>query len=181
MLPWPRSFCKIFGCMLKLKIGYMMQTNLEALEPKRAKGSLNAVSAVSPKSSAVVDETEIIVEVTMPEDATNGIFTVSHDAKTRLCLDAVCTADMDAYVIDNGTVAVAFADRNSILAGDTVASLRFKVLYRIEGEPQVTNTGISTDVPAGQFYTNAAYWALRAGITTFDPGAVVSWLWEGAP
>ena len=50
------------------------------------------------------------------------------------------------------------------------------VLYRMEGEPAVNNTGIFTDVPAGQFYTNAAYWALEAGITTgatantFKPG-----------
>ena len=50
------------------------------------------------------------------------------------------------------------------------------VLYRMEGEPSVTNTGVFTDVPAGQFYTNAAYWALEAGITTgaaantFKPG-----------
>ena len=50
------------------------------------------------------------------------------------------------------------------------------VLYRMEGEPAVNNTGIFTDVPAGQFYTNAAYWALESGITTgatadtFNPG-----------
>ena len=239
-----------------------MQTDLEALEQKRAKGSLNAVSAISPNSSAAVDETQILVEVTMPEDATNGIFNVSYDAAKLLCLDAVSTADVDAHVIDNGTAAVAFADRATIPAGGTVASLRFKVLdssaeavqititttelnegsyehtetftvelghscpsahfedvseehwfheavdyvvssgymngmdtthfgpgdtmnraqfvtvlYRMEGEPQVTNTSIFTDVPAGQFYTNAAYWALETGITTgtgdgttFNPG-----------
>ena len=51
------------------------------------------------------------------------------------------------------------------------------VLYRMLGEPEVNNTGIFTDVPAGQFYTDAAYWALEAGITTgtgdgttFNPG-----------
>ena len=40
------------------------------------------------------------------------------------------------------------------------------VLYRMEGQPDVNNTGVFTDVPAGQFYTDAAYWALEAGITT---------------
>ena len=40
------------------------------------------------------------------------------------------------------------------------------VLYRMEGEPTVNNTGVFTDVPAGQFYTEAAYWALETGITT---------------
>ena len=50
------------------------------------------------------------------------------------------------------------------------------VLYRMEGEPEVNNTGIFTDVPADQFYTEAAYWALEKGITTgattttFNPG-----------
>ena len=36
----------------------------------------------------------------------------------------------------------------------------------MEGEPQVTNTGIFTDIPDGQFYTNAVYWALESKITT---------------
>ncbi|MBR7179733.1 MAG: S8 family serine peptidase [Oscillospiraceae bacterium] len=40
------------------------------------------------------------------------------------------------------------------------------VLYRMEGEPTVNNTGVFTDVPADLFYTNAAYWALEKGITT---------------
>ena len=50
------------------------------------------------------------------------------------------------------------------------------VLYRMEGSPTVTNTGIFADVPTGQFYTEAAYWALETGITTgatpttFNPG-----------
>ena len=50
------------------------------------------------------------------------------------------------------------------------------VLYRMEGEPEVNNTGVFTDVPDDQFYTEAAYWALEAGITTgatastFNPG-----------
>ncbi len=40
------------------------------------------------------------------------------------------------------------------------------VLHRMEGTPAVTSTGIFTDVPAGEFYTEAAYWALANGITT---------------
>ena len=50
------------------------------------------------------------------------------------------------------------------------------VLYRMLMEPEVEVTGIFTDVPDGQFYTEAAYWALEAGITTgatattFNPG-----------
>ena len=50
------------------------------------------------------------------------------------------------------------------------------VLYRMLLEPEVNNTGVFTDVPDGQFYTEAAYWALEAGITTgatattFNPG-----------
>ena len=50
------------------------------------------------------------------------------------------------------------------------------VLYRMEGQPAVNNTGVFTDVRDGQFYTEAAYWALETGITTgatastFNPG-----------
>ena len=54
------------------------------------------------------------------------------------------------------------------------------VLYRMEGKPQVNNTGVFTDVPGGVFYTEAAYWALENGITagattsTFNPGGKLS-------
>lgn len=40
------------------------------------------------------------------------------------------------------------------------------VLYRMENSPAITSTGVFTDVPAGEFYTDAAYWALSTGITT---------------
>ena len=49
------------------------------------------------------------------------------------------------------------------------------VLYRMEGEPATTNTGIFEDIKDGKYYTEAVYWALQAGITTgatettFDP------------
>jgi len=61
--------------------------------------------------------------------------------------------------------------------GQTMNRAQFvTVLYRMEGTPAVTDTGVFTDVPAGQFYTEAAYWALENGITTgatadtFNPG-----------
>ena len=61
--------------------------------------------------------------------------------------------------------------------GSTMNRAQFvTVLYRMEGQPAVNNTGVFADVPANQFYTNAAYWALSAGITTgatpttFNPG-----------
>ena len=50
------------------------------------------------------------------------------------------------------------------------------VLYRMLMKPDVTNTGVFTDVPEGEWYTDAVYWALEAGITTgatettFNPG-----------
>ena len=54
------------------------------------------------------------------------------------------------------------------------------VLYRMEGKPQVNNTGVFADVPEGRFYTEAAYWALENGLTagatasTFNPGGKLS-------
>ena len=49
------------------------------------------------------------------------------------------------------------------------------VLYRMEGEPDVTNTGVFKDIKAGEYYADAVYWAYANGITdgttetTFDP------------
>jgi len=40
------------------------------------------------------------------------------------------------------------------------------VLYRMEGEPAVTNTGVFKDIGNNDYYTKAVYWALEKGITT---------------
>ncbi|MCI7181149.1 MAG: S-layer homology domain-containing protein [Schaedlerella sp.] len=40
------------------------------------------------------------------------------------------------------------------------------ILYRMEGSPEVTYSGIFPDVPEGQFYTEAVIWASENGIIT---------------
>jgi len=79
------------------------------------------------------------------------------------------------YVVDKGYMNG--MDTTHFGPGLTMNRAQFvTVLYRMEGSPAVTNTGIFADVPAGQFYTEAAYWALETGITTgatpttFNPG-----------
>ena len=64
---------------------------------------------------------------------------------------------------------------------DTMNRAQFvTVLYRMEGEPAVTNTGIFEDIANGQYYTNAVYWAKEVGITTgateseFEPYGLLS-------
>ena len=248
-----------------------LMTAIEPVELAEVKGSLNAVKVdttkpVKPDSSSSVSDFggQIAVAVTMPEDATNGIFTVNYDtSKLTFCgVAPVTDAEADIEVTD-GTITVAFAEKNAVPAGESVAIVTFwgkdnkkdtsdvtitttelndgtadfretvtvqiphrfcssahfvdvsedqwfheavdfvvdagwmngmddthfgpgltmnraqfvTVLYRMEGEPAVNNTGIFTDVPDGQFYTNAAYWALETGITTgtgdgttFNPG-----------
>ena len=50
------------------------------------------------------------------------------------------------------------------------------ILYRLEGEPEVSGTSGFTDVEAGTWYTDAVAWAAANGIvngttdTTFAPG-----------
>ena len=39
------------------------------------------------------------------------------------------------------------------------------VLYRMEGEPTVSNTGVFTDVPAGAWYEAPIAWAVENGVT----------------
>ncbi len=80
------------------------------------------------------------------------------------------------YVVSSGYMNG--MDATHFCPGATMNRAQFvTVLYRMEGEPEVNNTGIFTDVPADQFYTDAAYWALSSGITTgtgdgttFNPG-----------
>ena len=220
-------------------------------------------SAPMPTSFEVTEQRTdrtVTVAVTMLEDATNGIFTVSYDGEKLECLEVTSPADASVHIIDSGSTAVAFAAKSPVPAGEPVACLTFgilsegshritittaelnegacdhtetitidlghscpsehfvdvskdqwfheavdyvvssgymkgmdgthfgpgatmnraqfvTVLYRMEGEPQVTNTGIFTDIPDGQFYTNAVYWALESKITTgtgdgttFTPG-----------
>ena len=236
-----------------------LMTAVPTVELSSAKGSLNAITntapAVRPDSSVDHDDfyETIDLTVTVPEEATNGIITVKYDAEKLVCGGGGPIADAVAWVDDfEGTVTIAFADKNAIPADGAVAVFSFwsltgaadtteftvtttelnedteyfheeivdaeiihycpsenfvdvnegdwwheavdhaveqgymngmdathfgpdltmnraqfvTVLYRMLEKPDVTNTGVFTDVPEGKFYTEAVYWALEAGITT---------------
>ena len=68
-----------------------------------------------------------------------------------------------------------FSPNNSINRAQLVT-----VLYRMAGEPEVTGENPFTDVPDGQWYTDAVLWAAENGITegtsetTFAPNSALS-------
>ena len=70
----------------------------------------------------------------------------------------------------NGTSATTFAPNSDMTRGQLVT-----VLYRIAGEPEVTNVNPFTDVKTGTYYYDAVRWAQANGIvtgvtsTTFTP------------
>ena len=49
---------------------------------------------------------------------------------------------------------------------DLNRAMMVTILYRLAGSPEVTGESTFTDVPAGQWYTNAVLWAAKEGITT---------------
>lgn len=81
---------------------------------------------------------------------------------------------------------VAFMTRNGLMSGvgggrfdpggTTDRGMIVTLLYKIEGAPRVTSSAAFTDVPAGQYYTDAVAWAAANNIVagyndnTFRPG-----------
>lgn len=78
------------------------------------------------------------------------------------------------YVYEKGMMAGTAADVFAPNATTTRAMI-VTILYRLEGSPAVTGTSAFTDVPAGQWYTDAVNWAAANQIvngtsaTTFAP------------
>ena len=83
------------------------------------------------------------VDITMPKDATNGIFTVRYDADVLRCTQIRSAVDAQAHVIDSeeGTVTLAFADKHAVPTGTPVASL---VFLPLEGDALTTELTITT-------------------------------------
>ena len=57
---------------------------------------------------------------------------------------------------------------------DLDRAMMVTILYRLAGSPEVTGESTFTDVPAGQWYTNAVLWAAKEGITTGTSEATFS-------
>ena len=83
------------------------------------------------------------------------------------------------YVYEKGMMAGTAADVFAPNATTTRAMI-VTILYRLEGSPAVSGTSAFTDVPAGQWYTNAVNWAAANQIvngtsaTTFAPNASIT-------
>ena len=75
----------------------------------------------------------------------------------------------------NGTGGGAFSPSRSVTRGMLVT-----ILYRLEGEPAVTNTAVYSDVAAGRYCTAAVAWAAENGIVngyadgSFHPDDAIS-------
>lgn len=83
------------------------------------------------------------------------------------------------YVYDKGMMAGTAADVFAPNATTTRAMI-VTILYRLEGSPAVTGGSVFTDVPDGQWYTDAVNWAAANQIvngtsaTTFAPNAPIT-------
>ena len=83
--------------------------------------------------------------------------------------------DAVQYVYDNGLMDGVGGNRFAPNSETTRAQL-VTILYRLEGEPEVSGTSGFSDVAAGIWYTDAVAWAAANGIvngttdTTFAPG-----------
>ena len=83
--------------------------------------------------------------------------------------------DAVQYVYDNGLMDGVGGNRFAPNSETTRAQL-VTILYRLEGEPEVSGTSGFTDVEAGTWYTDAVAWAAANGIvngvseTEFAPG-----------
>ena len=83
------------------------------------------------------------------------------------------------YVYEKGMMSGTAADVFAPNATTTRAMI-VTILYRLEGSPAVSGTSAFTDVPAGQWYTDAVNWAAANQIvngtsaTTFAPSASIT-------
>ena len=147
-----------------------------------AGGAVAVISFWSPVNKDVTSEMTITTtELNLDTDC-------FHEEKLTVHLPHECYSEqfVDVKVGDWWHEAVDHSVENGYMVGlddthfgpaATMNRAQFvTVLYRMLGQPKVTNTGVFTDVPEGRFYTDAAYWALENGITagtsptTFTPG-----------
>ena len=83
--------------------------------------------------------------------------------------------DAVQYVYDNGLMD-GVGDNLFAPNSETTRAQLVTILYRLEGEPEVSGTSGFTDVEAGTWYTDAVAWAAQNGIvngvsdTEFAPG-----------
>ena len=71
-------------------------------------------------------------------------------------------AEAVQYVYEKGLMGGSDSAETFQPEAPTTRAMLVTILYRLEGEPAVTGASAYTDVPAGQYYTDAVAWATRS-------------------
>jgi uncharacterized protein YaiE (UPF0345 family) len=94
--------------------------------------------------------------VTVILEAASPFTDIPDSGETRTAIDyAVANGLM------NGTSDTTFSPNSAITRGQIIT-----ILYRLEGEPAVTDTASFSDVSSSKYYANAIAWAKSVGIVT---------------
>ena len=184
---------------------------LKGIREEKVEGTLN--NAVAPLSHGDAKSDSVRVTVTVPTNAfapTNGTLWVEYDPEMLELKEVQGSTDAFAWKqVEDGKVAIAFAEGAELANDSVIANLDFTV--RSYGQTQVeviwgeygqeclelaepidVKTNPFTDVPEGEFYYEPVLWAVNEGITTgatkttFVPEGrcqrahVVTFLWRAA-
>ena len=174
------------------------QPELMGLQEGKAEGTLN--NAVAPLSTGNVKNDRVSVSVTVPTEAfepTNGTLWVEYDPAALKLKDVEGWTTAFAWnQVEDGKIAIAFAEGAALAKDTVVASLDFTALTKsktvveivwgeygqehLELVEEITVRGSYenpfTDVPEDSFYLDPVLWAVENGITNgvsetaFGPG-----------
>ena len=118
----------------------LAKPNMAVYEPIKAselmaQGSLNAAANLRPASFGAATGTEdtVTLEITARDvggdiSAHNGLFTVTYDASSLALNDVTSHADYKTIVTAEGSVRMAYADLEGFAAGESAATLTFRVI-----------------------------------------------------
>ena len=162
------------------------KVNVAVYEPiklgeQMAQGSLNAVTGIHPASvgTTVCDGNTVTLEITARDangdvSAHNGLFTVDYDASKLSLTDVSSYADLKTVVTADGSLKIAYADLEGFGAGETVATLTFKVLTAETAAVTVTHTETADAFPGA---TEA--FTVGCPSARFDDVTAEDWFHEG--
>lgn len=194
MSDWPVEDAVYYGLTLNVGAnGTAEMNNTSVTGGTKVTVTTDAADEYTAKVKVTVSSTGEAVEVT---DEGNGVFSfrMPHgDAVVDVTFASACSLDAQFTDLDNAAWyhdGVHYAVENGLMVGLTdttfgpnAATTRAQivtVLWRLEGSPKVWQKSGFSDVPAGEYYTDAVAWAAAAGIVsgfedgTFAPNANVT-------
>ena len=112
-------------------------------------------------------EDELMVQVKTTHLSTFVVTTkkIDKNAMPFIDIDGHWAKDAIQYVYENGLM-TGISDTQFDPDGNLSRAMLVTILYRMEGKPVVTAEDTFTDVPAGQWYTDAVGWANVCGIVS---------------